>query len=118
MLTIENGLVFETRVVGVGVATLQESVNPVVTVKIEETETKQVYSWTKFNPETEVWEHDPLNTDPIEIDGVEHPLIDGKVEIIKPELEIKIPLPTLEEMQAQTLLNTEYLVIMSELTNL
>lgn len=26
--------------------------------------------------------------------------------------------PTLEEMQAQTLLNTEYLVIMSELTNL
>lgn len=28
------------------------------------------------------------------------------------------PEPSIEEMQAQTLLNTEYLVIMSELTNL
>lgn len=28
------------------------------------------------------------------------------------------PQPTLEEMQAQTLLNTEYLVVMSELSNL
>lgn len=28
------------------------------------------------------------------------------------------PQPTLDEMQTQTLLNTEYLVIMSELTNL
>ena len=33
----------------------------------------------------------------------------------QPELESQ---PTLEEMQAQTLLNTEYLVIMSELWNL
>lgn len=37
---------------------------------------------------------------------------------IVPEPIPVVPQPTLEEMQAQTLLNTEYLVVMSELSNL
>jgi len=36
---------------------------------------------------------------------------------ITPEPVLAEPQPTLEEMQTQTLLNTEYLVIMSELTS-
>ena len=36
----------------------------------------------------------------------------------EPEPEPIEPQPTIEEIQTQTLLNTEYLVIMSELTNL
>lgn len=35
-----------------------------------------------------------------------------------PPVEVLPPQPTAEEMQAQTLLNTEYLVVMSELTNI
>jgi len=69
-------------------------------LNIEENETTLTYQWTKFNPETEVWEHDPLNTNPIEIDGVEHPLIDGKVEIIK---QIPPP-PSLSDIQQQKIL--------------
>jgi hypothetical protein len=37
---------------------------------------------------------------------------------VDPEPEPVEPLPTLEEMQMQTLLNTEYLVVMSEISNL
>ncbi|MFE6167006.1 hypothetical protein ACFVP8_03910 [Viridibacillus arvi] len=39
------------------------------------------------------------------------------VEYIPPEVPPVEP-PTLEEMQAQTLINTEYLVVMSELSNI
>lgn len=37
---------------------------------------------------------------------------------ITPEPEPIEPIPSLEEMQMQTLLNTEYLVVMSEISNL
>lgn len=37
---------------------------------------------------------------------------------ITPEPESVEPVPTLEEMQMQTLLNTEYLVIISEITTI
>lgn len=37
---------------------------------------------------------------------------------ITPEPESIEPMPTLEEMQTQTLLNTEYLVIISEISTL
>lgn len=37
---------------------------------------------------------------------------------IDPSVEPIEPQPTLEEMQTQILLNTEYLVVMSELTNI
>lgn len=37
--------------------------------------------------------------------------IDAPIDTIEPQ-------PTLEEIQTQTLLNTEYLVVMSELTNI
>jgi len=115
MLTIEDGIVFKTS--SIGGAVFKENINPVVMVKIEETETLQIYSWVKFNPETEAWEADPINTDPVTADGVEYGLINGCVIIpIIPEPISETP--TLEEMQMQTLLNTEYLVIMSELSNL
>jgi len=87
-----------------------------IEIRITETETAQIYQQVKFSLISETWEADLTNDTTIVIDGVEHILVDGQVTIPKtPEPELN---PTLEEMQIQTLLNTEYLVIMSELTSL
>jgi len=80
-----------------------------------ESDTHLSYQWQIFNLDTGSYEDDITNNTTIAIAGVEYTPTEGSVIIPKIAIEST---PTLEEMQTQTLLNTEYLVIMSELTNL
>ena len=111
MFNIEDGTVFsvDTSVEG---STIRHCLNPVCLVKKINTVDTEIYTWTKFNPVSETWEEDPINTNPITVDGIEYTPIDGKVTITRiPEEVIKTP--TLEE-QLQSL-KQDNLILMDAL---
>lgn len=54
-------------------------------MSIEETDAYIKYQWHKFNLETGEYEFDPGNLQPILVDGVEYPLVDGIATVPKEE---------------------------------
>jgi len=110
---LENSQVMEQ--VADGNYTRWKSVGMEKEVRITETDADLTYYWVIFDINQGQYVDDTENTSPIIVNGVEHTPIDGKIIIVKAAAE---PQPTIEEMQVQTLLNTEYLVIISELSNL
>ena len=111
MIVIENDTVFLITI-SLGGSTIRHCLNPVCLVKKIDTVDTEIYTWTKFNPVSETWEEDPINTNPITVDEIEYTPIDGKVTITRiPEEVIKTP--TLEE-QLQSL-KQDNLILMDAL---
>jgi len=97
MLVIENGIVYSITT-SLGESEIKDYVGAVEKVTIESNEDNSlIYQWTKFNSEQGEWLIDSTINRTIRINDVDYTPVDGKVEIVKPEPEIAISLPSIED---------------------